>query len=526
VTDLAQLVDLASARLGGAVLWANDEFFAPKENLIQPEKPIFLEDKYTDRGKWMDGWETRRRRTPGNDWCILRLGLPGILRGIVVDTSFFRGNYPEHCRVEACAVKGSPSVEQLESSATKWIEVVPRSPLKGDSQNVFAIASPHRFTHLRFGIYPDGGVARLRAYGEVLPDWREILSASSEVDLAAVEHGGRVVASSDQFFSAPQNLLMPGRSLHMGDGWETRRRRGPGHDWTIIQLGIAGTIRRVEVDTAHFKGNYPESCSLEASSAEGVGVEPTCGPPAACLRRQGRAGTGREIASASVCWNEVLPRTVLAADQQHFFEREIRDLGPVTHARLNIFPDGGVSRLRIYGTPGRAGRMAEGLRWLNALTEEEANARLLDCCGSANWARYMVAQRPYLSPQQLFEAAERVWSGLGGEDWLEAFGRHPRIGERKAAGEQAAGAGQWSEQEQTVVRGAPAQILGALGEANRAYEARFGHIFIVCATGKTAEAMLGLLEQRLKNPPEMELRIAAEEQQKIMRLRLEKLLEL
>jgi allantoicase len=190
-------------------------------------------------------------------------------------------------------------LEQLESPATNWIEVVPRSSLKGDSLNVFAIANPHRFTHLRFEICPDGGVARLRAYGEVRPDWRQILSASSEVDLAAIEHGGRAVASSDQFFSAPQNLLMPGRGLHIGDGWETRRRRGPGHDWVIIQLGIAGTIRRVEVDTAHFKGNYPESCSLEACSAEGAGAA--------------------ELASASVSWSEVLPRTVLAADQQHFF---------------------------------------------------------------------------------------------------------------------------------------------------------------------------------------------------------------
>jgi allantoicase len=213
---------------------------------------------------------------------------------------------------------------------------------------------------------------------------------------------------------------------------------------------------------------------------------------------------------------------VLAADQQHFFERDIRDLVPVTHARFNIFPDGGVSRLRICGTPGPAARMAEGLRWLNALTEEEANTRLLDCCGSANWARHMAAQRPYLSPQQLFEAAGKLWCGLSRADWLEAFGGHPRIGERKAAGQPGAAAAQWSEQEQSSVRGAPAQILGALAEANRAYEARFGYIFIVCATGKSAEEILGLLEQRLKNSPEMELRIAAEEQQKIMRLRLEK----
>lgn len=326
--DFTELIDLASERLGGAVLAANDEFFAPKENLLKSSKPIFIEDKYTDVGKWMDGWETRRRRTPGLDWCILRLGLPGILRGVIVDTSHFKGNYPEHCSLEACALEGNPDAEKLAGPSTSWTEVLAKSPLRGDTENHFAIDNPHRFTHLRFNIFPDGGVARLRVYGEVVPDWTQ-LDRGGEVDLAAVEHGGLVVACSDMFFGSRHNLIMPGRAANMSDGWETRRRRGPGHDWVVIQLGTSGTIRRVEVDTSHFKGNFPESCRLEA------------------CRGPGRITEARVF--SSLPWVEVLPRTKLQAHTVHLFEKELQDAGAATHVRFSICPDGGVSRLRIFG---------------------------------------------------------------------------------------------------------------------------------------------------------------------------------
>lgn len=238
--DFTELVDLASEKLGGAVLVANDEFFAPKENLLKPAAPIFIEGKYTDLGKWMDGWETRRRRTPGYDWCIIRLGLPGKIRGVVVDTSFFRGNYPEHCSLEACTLEGLPTVEDLTSEAIAWTQLLPQLPLAGDTQNPFAIESEQRFTHLRFKIYPDGGVARLRVYGEVVPDWDRLRRIGGDIDLAAVENGGLVLACSDMFFGHRHNLIMPGRAANMSDGWETKRRRGPGHDWTIIRLGRLG----------------------------------------------------------------------------------------------------------------------------------------------------------------------------------------------------------------------------------------------------------------------------------------------
>ncbi len=324
--DFAELIDLAAERLGGAVLYANDDFFAPKESLLKPAAPIFIEDKYTDLGKWMDGWESRRRRTPGFDWCIVRLGLPGIIRGVVVDTSFFRGNYPEQCSLEACNLDGLPTVDQLTSETVEWSEILPLAQLQGDSSNPFSIKNEQRFTHLRFKIYPDGGVARLRVYGEVAPSWDDIRRRGGQVDLAAVEHGGLVLSCSDMFFGHRHNLIMPGRAINMSDGWETKRRRGPGYDWVIIKLGASGEIERVEVDTAWFKGNFPDRCSLES-----------------CNLTEG------SLEDPSLVWKALLPESKLQAHTRHFFTDELRDAGAASHVRFNIFPDGGVSRLRIYG---------------------------------------------------------------------------------------------------------------------------------------------------------------------------------
>jgi allantoicase len=327
--DFTELVDLAAERLGGAVLYANDEFFAPKENLLKATAPVFLADEYTERGKWMDGWETRRRRTPGFDWCLIRLGLPGIVRGVVVDTSFFRGNYPEQCSIEACTIDGQPDVEQLLSETSAWRELLPQAQLKGDAPNSFPVQDDQRVTHLRLKIYPDGGVARLRVYGEVAPDWPQ-LARGGFIDLAAVEHGGLVLACSDMFFGHRHNLIMPGRAANMSDGWETKRRRGPGYDWSIIKLGRRGLIEQIEIDTAHFKGNYPDSCSLEV-----------CDAP---------EWTHDDPAKLDDCpWTELLPRTKLQAHTRHLFNDEVKEVGAVTHVRFNIYPDGGVSRLRLYG---------------------------------------------------------------------------------------------------------------------------------------------------------------------------------
>jgi len=328
--DFTEYIDLAAERLGGRVIEANDEFFAPKENLLKAAAPVWIADKYTEVGKWMDGWETRRRRTPGYDWCIVKLGLPGVVHGAVVDTAHFKGNHPEYCELQCCAAGGDPTPEQSTDAATSWTTLLPKSPLMGDTQNRFAVSCPNRVTHLRLKIYPDGGVARLRVHGEVVPDWAAIDRSSGEIDLAAVEHGGLVIDSSDMFFGARNNLIMPGRSTGMHDGWETRRRRGPGHDWCIVRLAAAGTVRRVEVDTSYFKGNFPDSCSLEV-----------------CRARRDITESG---ALAALPWKEILPNSKLKADSLHVYEGEIMDAGEVTHARFHIYPDGGVARLRILGT--------------------------------------------------------------------------------------------------------------------------------------------------------------------------------
>ena len=312
MTDFTQLADLVAERLGGRVLEANDEFFAPKENLLKESKPVFIEGKYTSRGKWMDGWETRRRRMPGHDWCIIRLGLPGIVRGIVVDTSFFTGNYPERFSLEGCDLDGKAPFNnekaRLNAENARWTQIIPETQLQGNTQNLFPVESPLRFTHLRLRIYPDGGVARLRVHGEALPDKRRFVRG--EINLVAVENGGSAVASSDQHYGAPRNLLMPYRAANMGDGWETKRRRGPGHDWAILKLGMPGTIHRVELDTTHFKGNYPDSCSLDA------------------------ADSGKQTVNASnpqaLFWREVLPQTKLKANSRHIFT-DVQDAGVITH---------------------------------------------------------------------------------------------------------------------------------------------------------------------------------------------------
>ena len=321
------LVDLASERLGAAVVAANDEFFAAKENLIKAAPPVWREGEYTDRGKWMDGWETRRRRDLGpdaHDWCLIRLGARGIARGVDVETAFFTGNHPESCAIDACDIPGIQAPEAL--IAAPWRELLPRGSLRGDTHNPFVIDGAAPATHLRLRIYPDGGVARLRVHGEVVPDWNR-LRRSGDVDLAAVENGGTVVSCSDMFYGSRHNLIMPGDATHMGDGWETKRRRGGGHDWTIVRLGTEGTIRRLEIDTRHFKGNAPGACSVDAVRLE----------------------QGQLLDAAS--WHELLPRTPLQPHARHLFEEELRDPGGATHARLNIFPDGGIARLRLFGRP-------------------------------------------------------------------------------------------------------------------------------------------------------------------------------
>jgi len=327
-SGFTDLPNLAGERFGTAVVAANDEFFAPKEGLIKPGAPEWREGVYNERGKWMDGWETRRRRVPGYDWAIIRLGLAGIVRGVVIDTSFFTGNYPERASIDACDVKGVPSPEMLAGNDVEWWPLLAPVNLVGNAPNEFAVdAGARPATHVRLNIFPDGGVARLRVHGDVVPLEREFRE-SREVDLAATERGGFVVACSDMHYGDRQNLILPGRSTHMGDGWETKRRRGPGHEWTIVRLARRGMLSRVELDTDHYKGNAPGSCMLEYHDA----------------------GEGEEASTfdmRTAQWTTLVRETPLQPHARHVFA-DI-EATPATHVRLSIYPDGGVARLRLIG---------------------------------------------------------------------------------------------------------------------------------------------------------------------------------
>ncbi len=322
-TSNAHWINLASPRLNAEVIFATDDFFAPKERLIQVHEPVWIADKYDDHGKWMDGWESRRKRSAGHDFCVLRLGLAGVIRSVDIDTRYFTGNYPPEASVEACASEQAPGAD------AEWHEIIPRSPLQGDAHNLFQIDNARTWTHVRLNIFPDGGVARLRIFGEVsCPP--ETTAPSAPIDLIALENGGRALACSDEHYGSMQNLLLPGAGLNMGDGWETRRRRGPGNDWVVIRLGRPGTVHKAIIDTAFFKGNYPDRVSLEA------------------LRLADGEALPADLNDAD--WVSLLPAQKLAMDKEHIFENELGDPGVITHVRINIFPDGGLSRVRLIGT--------------------------------------------------------------------------------------------------------------------------------------------------------------------------------
>ncbi|MDQ1620336.1 MAG: allantoicase [Actinomycetota bacterium] len=478
--DFTTLPDLCDERLGSAVVGRNDEYFALADNLLKPEAPVFVPDLFNKRGKWMDGWETRRRRTPGVDWCIVRLGAPGVVRGVVVDTAHFTGNFPQECWLEGCATDGYPSAEELADA--QWLPLGPRTRLSGDSKHLISVSNPARITHVRLTISPDGGVARLHVHGEPLPDPRDVWGMP--LDLAGLEHGGVVVDCSDMYFSHRHNLNPPTAPASMADGWETRRRRGPGNDWVVVRLAEEGVVRTAEVDTRFFKGNAPRAFSLEGRRAEG----------------------GED-------YRPLLGETALRPHMRHRFR--VPPHAPVTHVRLNIYPDGGVARLRLWGALSDHGAESLGLRWLDSLTPQHAEDELLAVCGSRRWAADMSARRPFGSLAALRAAAEQSWGELGREDKREAFAAHPRIGER--------GDSAWTQEEQSASAGAEESVARQLRDGNRDYENRFGHVFLICATGLSAAEILAALHGRLGNDPDTELGIAAAEQQKITDLRLTKL---
>ncbi|HEY6562795.1 MAG TPA: allantoicase [Polyangiaceae bacterium] len=328
------LVDLAAAGLGGRVVGVSDDFFASGDNLLRAGRALFIEDKYTDRGKWMDGWESRRKREPGHDWCVIELGAPGVIQAFDIDTDHFLGNHPPFAAVAGLSAKRSTALSELQNGT--WTDLLDQAPLRPGSHNLFTAHAAQALSHVRLSIFPDGGVARFRVFGKVVADWaHQPVDAETaphvapdDVDLAAVLNGATALACSDAFFGPMNNLLLPGRAENMGGGWETRRKRAPGHDWILIRLAARGVPRVIEVDTHHFKGNYPDRCALESIDAPGARIT--------------------ELVQAS--FRPLLPEVKLSAHARHFFRSELVTPAAATHVRLNVFPDGGVSRLRIWGT--------------------------------------------------------------------------------------------------------------------------------------------------------------------------------
>jgi allantoicase len=318
----ATLVNLADASLGAQALWASDDYFAPKERMLERAEPVSKPGTFDEHGQWMDGWESRRRRTPGHDACIVRLAFPGVIRAFDFDTRYFTGNFPPQVSVDATA-----HADPLDPAAP-WTRLLAARPLQGNDHNVVAVDNDTTWCALRLHLHPDGGIARLRAYGEVRPDWAA-LAKNARVDLFAVEHGGVALAANDQHYGHIGNLNRPGRGANMGDGWETRRRREPGFDWAILKLGRPGTLHEVLIDTAHFRGNYPDRVSLHAALVPDL--------------------ADHALAASSMHWPCLLPEQPMRPDAAHRYAKELCALGPVSHVRLNLHPDGGVSRLRLYG---------------------------------------------------------------------------------------------------------------------------------------------------------------------------------
>lgn len=470
-------IDLISSAVGGRVVSCSDEFFAEASKILQPSEPIWKEHEYTDRGKWMDGWESRRRREPGHDWCVVALGIPGRIDELIVDTSHFTGNYPEQFSLEGCGVGSDDLLGEAE-----WTEIIAQTSLEGDSRARFDPVLPNRFTHLRLNIFPDGGVARLRVNGRPIPQMSRVC-AEGGVDLASLVVGGEVTDASDSYFSPPANMIRPTDPAGMWDGWETKRRRGPGHDWAMFRLGLQGVVDRVLVDTRFFRGNAPGWISLHASDD-------------------------------GETWDEVVTRRAVEPDTVNSIALD----SPVSasHLKLDIIPDGGVARFRAFGTASPTSAGAARIEYLNALLSQQSDSFFATVCAASRWVEEMAEGRPFASVEEVLTRSEEVFSEFAGDDWLQAFGGHPRIGERThdpiAAAEQAG-----TDQ-------ADQGTLDELRRVNLEYEDRFGFTYIVYASGKGADEMLEIAKERLGNNRDQEIECAASEQRKITATRLRKML--
>jgi allantoicase len=509
--EFSHLTELSLDATGSFVLHATDDYFAPKESLLRPHAPEWHEGEYTERGKWMDGWESSRRRTPGHDWVIVRLGTPGTIEGVVCDTTHFKGNAPQEVSLEALDAPLTTPIEELlatpvdtgaadTAGGRTWREVIPRTAVKPDFPNVlipFTVSG--RATHVRLRIHPDGGVARLRVFGEVQPD-ADVFWGPGSVDLAAIENGGAIALASDSFFGPPSNLLLPGRSTNMGGGWETRRRRTPGSDWCVIRLGRRGRVHHLDLDTHFFKGNAPQAVLVEYLDAEGL-------PADAIASRLPDAAA----------WKTLVERSAVSQHRRHRLV-PMRGVN-ASHLRVHIFPHGGVNRLRAFGEAADTPAEARALVTLHALEKGARNDVLMSFCPSRAFVERLASSLPVGSVRALVASAAAAMAALSPADLLEAYAAHPRLGAAPPASDSSAHAG-WSRAEQSSLAAGAAAQLDRLRAGNDAYFAKFGFPFIAFASGRGAGELAELLEERLASGRDAEIERASLELARITRLRI------
>jgi allantoicase len=316
------LIDLAQPRLGSKVIFKTDDFFASAHRVIDPTPPVFKEGLFDKNGKWMDGWESRRKRISGHDFLIVKLGKPGSISKVDIDTSHFNGNQPSMISLEGCNSK-SKSLKDLQ-----WKTIIGKKKTKANSHHLFNTISKSIFTHIKLNIFPDGGVARLRLYGNISKENNNFTNKT--INLASLLNGASVIACNNEHFGKAENILAPGKAKNMGDGWETRRRRDTGFDWLILNSIEGKKINKIEISTHHFKGNFPSHCSLQA------------------------AFIPNKISSSSVVkgsnkWKFLMNKVNLSANKTHTFTNKLMKNEKINFIKINIFPDGGISRFRIFG---------------------------------------------------------------------------------------------------------------------------------------------------------------------------------
>ncbi len=318
----AKMINLADPRIGTKVIFKTDDFFAAAHRILNIENPVFKDGLFDKHGKWMDGWETRRRRSKGFDYLILKLGKPGKIFDIDIDTTHFNGNQPTHASLEGCFSKTMPNKK------TKWISLLSKKKLGPNRNHNFKSNNKSVFNYIRLNIFPDGGVARLRLYGKI--EMEKNFLNNKTINLTSVLNGASIIGCNNEHFGRAENIIAPGKGKNMGDGWETRRSRGKNFDWLIIKFGKPGLIKKLEIDTHHFKGNYPDSCSIQTASIS-------------------KDLPNKSIVNNSKNWKFILNKSKLSAHKKHIFKKFLIKRSKENYLRINIYPDGGISRIRAFG---------------------------------------------------------------------------------------------------------------------------------------------------------------------------------